>query len=128
MSRELLERIKDRLFNDGHLDLVEEMHDFIFPMGSTPEPTQEPIGYVITIDPDKSYRKDSWVPWKEVEGMNGGKISRDIPDGSLVYLHPAQRPEFVRLSEEEVNSLTYAPLEPYELICAVENRLVEKNK
>lgn len=35
---------------------------------------------------------------------------------------------FVRLTEEEVNSLTYAPLEPYELICAVENRLVEKNR
>lgn len=45
-----------------------------------------------------------------------------------LYLHPAPCPEFVRLSEEEVNSLTYAPLEPYELICAVENRLVEKNK
>lgn len=34
---------------------------------------------------------------------------------------------FVRLTEEEVNSLTYAPLEPYELICAVENLLARKN-
>jgi len=34
---------------------------------------------------------------------------------------------FVRLSEEEVNNLTYAPLEPYELICAVENLLARKN-
>jgi len=49
-------------------------------------------------------------------------------DKELADLHPAPRPEFVRLSEEEVNSLTYAPYEPYELICAVENRLVEKNK
>ena len=44
-----------------------------------------------------------------------------------LYLHPAPRPEFVRLSEEEVDSLTYAPYEPYKLICAVENLLVEKN-
>ena len=44
-----------------------------------------------------------------------------------VYLAEPKVP-FVRLTEEEVNSLTYAPLEPYELICAVENRLVEKNR
>ena len=44
-----------------------------------------------------------------------------------LYEHPAPRPEFVRLSEEEVDSLTYAPYEPYKLICAVENLLVEKN-
>ena len=68
-----------------------------------PEATQdeEPIGYVITIDPSKSYRQDSWAPWKEVEGMNGGKIRDDIPDGSFVYLHPAPR-QFVRLTDDEI--------------------------
>ena len=127
-ERELLERAIDEWDSDRDLYEFHKVMEEIRAYLAEPEPTQEPIGYVITIDPDKSYRKDSWVPWKEVEGMNGGKIRDDIPDGSFVYLHPAPRPEFVRLSEEEVNSLTYAPYEPYELICAVENRLVEKNR
>lgn len=43
-------------------------------------------------------------------------------------LHPAPRPEFVRLSEEEVSEILSSAYTPYELLCAVENRLVEKNK
>ena len=54
-------------------------------------------------------------------------LMEDLPIGEYeLYLEP--KVPFVRLTEEEVNSLTYAPLEPYELICAVENRLAEKNK
>lgn len=49
-----------------------------------------------------------------------------------LYLHPAPRKEFVRLSEDEVNELlgmgSIGSDGNYELICAVENRLVEKNK
>ena len=46
-----------------------------------------------------------------------------------LYLHPAPRPEFVRLSEEEVDEFVGGVDcdRNYELICAVENRLVEKN-
>lgn len=42
----------------------------------------------------------------------------------------APRPEFVRLSEEEVNEFVGGVDcdRNYELICAVENRLVEKNR
>ena len=44
----------------------------------------------------------------------------------------APRPEFVRLSEEEVNNLLdwcgVGRDWNYQLICAVENRLVEKNR
>ena len=100
-----------------------------------PEATQdkEPIGYVITIDPSKSYRQDSWVPWKEVEGMNGGKIRDDIPDGSFVYLHPAPHPHpFIRLTEEDIKNCWGEPdrLNTQALINfarAIEDALEEKN-
>ena len=97
-----------------------------------PEATQEePIGYVITIDPSKSYRQDSWAPWKEVEGMNGGKIRDDIPDGSFVYLHPAPHP-FIRLTDEEILEI----VGPYptavggytrKLFDTIQDKLEEKN-
>lgn len=45
-----------------------------------------------------------------------------------IELYTEPKVPFVRLTEEEVNSLTYAPLEPYELICAVENMLERKNR
>ena len=101
-----------------------------------PEATQdeEPIGYVVTIDPSKSYRQDSWAPWKEVEGMNGGKIRDDIPDGSFVYLHPTPRP-FVRLTDDEIKTLADSGLSPdwtdefelYHFARAIEGALEEKN-
>jgi len=103
----------------------------------TPKATQEeePIGYVVTIDPSKSYRQDSWAPWKEVEGMNGGKIRDDITDGSFVYLHPAPR-QFVRLTDDEIKTLADSGLSPdwtdefelYHFARAIEDALVEKNK
>jgi len=99
-----------------------------------PKATQdeEPIGYVITIDPSKSYRQDSWAPWKEVEGMNGGKIRDDIPDGSFVYLHPHP---FIRLTDEEIKTLEDSVLSPdwtdefelYHFARAIEGALEEKN-
>ena len=45
-----------------------------------------------------------------------------------LYLHPAPRPEFVRLSEEEVTEILTSAYDMYSAICAVENRLVEKNR
>jgi hypothetical protein len=46
---------------------------------------------------------------------------------TYLYLHPAPRPEFVRLSEEEVTEILTSAHTPYEAVCATENRLVEKN-
>lgn len=94
-----------------------------------PKATQdeEPIGYVITIDPSKSYRQDSWAPWKEVEGMNGGKIRDDIPDGSFVYLHPAPRPEFVRLSKKEIEDCSIRTVSVTAFANAIQDKLEEKN-
>jgi len=77
----------------------------------------EPIGVVEIIDTDEDGDAYAWVG-----------LYQSVNLGDLLYLHPAPRPEFVRLSEEEVNSLTYAPYEPYELICAVENMLERKNR
>ena len=37
------------------------------------------------------------------------------------------RPEFVRLSEDEVTEILTSAYDIYEAICAVENRLVKKN-
>lgn len=62
----------------------------------------------------------------DLSGPNLRSVDSAIKDISEYLAEP--KVPFVRLTEEEVNSLTYAPLEPYELICAVENRLVEKNK
>lgn len=119
-ERELLERAYyvlgelsyAMLKDSGEYNLAGDIYEFL----STPEPTQdeEPIGYVEFIE-------DAGLNFCTLEPAG------DYPY-QPIYLHPAPRPEFVRLSEEEVNSLTYAPYEPYELICAVENRLVEKNK
>lgn len=44
-----------------------------------------------------------------------------------LFLHPALRPEFVRLSEEEVSEILSLAHTPYEAICAAENRLARKN-
>lgn len=110
-ARELLgiaieEWDSDRDLYEFH-KVMEEIRDFL----STPEPEQD----------------EEPVAW-----MNGMRnlLSWDkfYEDMTPLFLHPAPRPDFVRLSEEEVDSLTYAPLEPYELICAVENRLAEKNR
>lgn len=45
-----------------------------------------------------------------------------------LYLHHAPRPEFVRLSEDEVREILSSAHTPYEAICAAENRLERKNK
>ena len=107
-ERELLERVLIQFGKwhmqaeydwDSEYDLKKEIEDFL----STPEPTQD-------------------------EGWQLREVYFHADGEPGMHREPAPRPEFVRLSEEEVNSLTYAPYEPYELICAVENRLVEKNR
>lgn len=65
------------------------------------------------------------------EGCGYKLISPEDADeivAELRRLHPAPQRSFVRLSEEQVNSLMNRSLASYELICAVENRLVEKNR
>lgn len=123
-ERELLERAYyvlgelsyAMLKDSGEYNLAGDIYEFL----STPEPTQdeEPVAYIQRDQLEKAVRS----PMLCVVSPESRQ------DRVGIFLHPAPRPEFVRLSEEEVNSLTYAPLEPYELICAVENRLVEKNK
>ena len=133
-ERDLLQRVVGWWDDDKGViyNFVEEIRTYLA------EPTQdeEPIGYVITIDPSKSYRQDSWAPWKEVEGMNGGKIRDDIPDGSFVYLHPAPHPHpFIRLTDEEIKTLEDSGLSPdwtdefelYHFARAIEGALEEKN-
>ena len=126
-ERDLLQRVVGWWDDDKEFigDFVEEIRNYL--AESTQD--EEPIGYVITIDPSKSYRQDSWVPWKEVEGMNGGKIRDDIPDGSFVYLHPRQ---FVRLTDEEILEI----VGPYptavggytrKLFDTIQDKLEEKN-
>jgi len=115
-ARELLERayyvlgeLSYAILKDsGEYNLAGDIYEFLA------EPTQDeaPVG---TLDHNGNFK---------LLRMVGIPISQPMK----LYEHPAPRPEFVRLSEEEVNSLTYAPYEPYELICAVENRLVEKNR
>ena len=45
-----------------------------------------------------------------------------------MHREPAPRPEFVRLSEEEVTEILTSAYDMYAAICAVENRLAEKNR
>lgn len=85
----------------------------------TPEPEQdeEPFGYVSEHTTGGYYfhRKHSEIYWDTCVSFH------------KVFLHPAPRPEFVRLSEEEVNEILSLAHTPYEAICATENMLVRKN-
>ena len=97
---------------------AERMHGIV--PCEEPEPEPEPEKG----EPAALMAVRSWGDGKEYYFK---PLMEDLPVGEYeLYLEP--KVPFVRLSEEEVNSLTYAPYEPYELICAVENRLVEKNR
>ena len=63
---------------------------------------------------------------------------RQLKDAAILCSYPGgfkvekvlgeQKVPFVRLTEDEVQVLIGRDLSKYELICAVENRLAEKNK
>ena len=113
-ERELLERVLkhfDETFRP--LDkaiLTDSIRDFL----STPETTQDeaPVG---TLGHNGNFK---------LLRMVGIPISQPMK----LYEHPAPRPEFVRLSEEEVTEILTSAYDMYAAICAVENRLVEKNQ
>ena len=119
-ERELLERAYyvlgelsyAMLKDSGEYNLAGDIYEFL----STPEPTQdeEPIGYVEFIE-------DAGLNFCTLEPAG------DYPY-QPIYLHPAPRQEFVRLSEEEVSEILSSAHTPYEAICAAENRLERKNK
>lgn len=114
-ERELLERAIDEWDSDRDLyefhKVMEEIRDFL----STPEPEQdeEPVAY-------RHLHEDGWEYYDAPTGD-------DCNGCHALYLHPAPRPDFVRLSEEEVNEILSLAHTPYEAICATENMLVRKN-
>jgi len=119
MSRELLRRVVDawdddeevRYDNQEREALMNEIHDFL----STPEPTQneEPVAWIS----HNGFRFNA-----DIEPIEHGV---EVP----LFLHPAPRPEFVRLSEEEIASWFGAAIEGslIEFARAIEDALKEKN-
>ena len=151
-ARELLERCAFQLGNENmtywNAGLVEEIRTYL----AEPEVKPQPFNQA---EFDEMVRKgtDAWKDYKPeqdeepvaprladelhyaqeiiFEGCGYKLISPEDADeivAELRRLYPAPRPEFVRLSEEEVNEILSSAHTPYEAICAAENRLVEKNK
>lgn len=116
-ARELLERaycvlgeLSYAILKDsGEINLAGDIYEFL----AEPEPTQD----------------EGPVAWISHNGFRFNADIEPIEHGLEVplYLHPAPRPEFVRLSEEEVTEILTSAYGMYETICAVENRLVKKN-
>ena len=137
MSRELLRRVVDawdddeevRYDNQERKALMNEIRDFL----STPEPEQdeEPEKYATGLIGFIQYVPDA--------GIN---FTLDEPDDDSypfepVYVHPAPRKPFVRLSEEEIMAIVRADPDFDEMMWdktavrfarAIENALEEKNK
>jgi len=63
---------------------------------------------------------------KALEFDVSAKRTDEIKKEIRAYL-AEPRPEFVRLSEEEVSEILSLAHTPYEAICAAENRLARKN-
>lgn len=111
-------------------ELLERAYQYI-PMSSVT--SQEIRAYLADTNPSETINsqevdRSEPVAWM-VPSHNGGMRCYWKPreDGIPAYLHPAPRPEFVRLSEEEVTDILTSAYDMYGAICAVENRLVEKN-
>ena len=120
-ERELLKRTMDFLecfvFYSEGLELREAVRDFL----STPEPTQDEEPVAWTCQDELNALGTDVTCYMYAEPLVG---ETNIP----LYLHPAPRPDFVRLSEEEVTEVLTSAYDMYAAICAVENRLAEKNK
>jgi len=127
-ARELLERVlagMDR-YGDIYPETLEEIRAYL----AQPEQDEKPVAWGVK-------EKDGTRPWYlsdsklicEGYARNYSHATSDGPSHRVVplFLHPAPRKPFVRLTHDEVNSLMNRSLPSYELICAVENRLVEKN-
>lgn len=124
-ERELLERTIEEWDSDRDLyefhKVIEEIRDFLSP----PEPTQdeEPI-YQISLTTGRA-TSSAWIDVEKDQYDDAGMYPEYAR--RTLFLHPAPRPEFVRLSEEEVNEILSLAHTPYEAICATENMLVRKN-
>ena len=119
-ERELLKRTMDFLecfvFYSEGLELREAIRDFL----STPEPEQDEEPVAWTNRQEINALNEECTVYMYAEPMEG-------EDNIPLFLHPAQRPDFVRLSEEEVTEILTSAYDMYSAICAVENMLVRKN-
>ena len=119
-ERELLERIVTAWEDDRY-----ELGDALYPLiddarkllESEKQNQPEPVAYIQRDQLEKAVRAP----------MLCAVSPEPRQDRVGIYLYPAPRKPFVRLTHDEVNSLMNRSLPSYELICAVENRLVEKN-
>lgn len=97
------------------------------------EPTQDegPVAYL--------YDLDAYCDHRPEQDVLARKIPKGIPSEYLknvrpLYLHPAPRPEFVRLSEDEICEMANEAEvrewsdEVYNFARAIENALEEKNR
>lgn len=122
-ERELLKRTMDFLecfvFYSEGLELREAIRDFL----STPEPEQDEEPVAWTNQDELNALGTDVTCYMYAEPLIG---ETNIP----LYLHPAPRPEFVRLSEEEIASWFGAAIEGslIEFARAIEDALKEKNK
>ena len=124
-------------------ELLERAYQYI-PMSSVT--SQEIRAYLAdtnpseTINPQEVDRSEP-VAWAEYDPRgNLCALHRSFGDGlskaeikygwklEPLYLHPAPRQDFVRLTEEEVTEVLTSAYDIYDAICATENRLVEKNR
>lgn len=125
-ERELLERTIEEWDSDRDLyefhKVIEEIRDFL----STPEPEQdeEPVCWM-------KEDEDGDLEFNTLNQFSCGR-SNGIP----LYLHPAPRPELVRLSEEEIIGIVRADSDFDEMMWddtsirfarAIEDALEEKN-
>jgi len=134
-ARELLERCAFQLGNENmtywNAGLVEEIRAYL--SDTNPSETinsqevdrSEPVAYL--------YDLDAYCDHRPEQDVLARKIPKGIPSEYLknvrpLFLHPAPRKPFVRLSEEEVSEILSSAHTPYEAVCAPENRLFEKNR
>ena len=116
-------------FNEYHLlEFVRRLHP-------APEPTQdqEPI-YQISLATGR-VTSSAWIDVEKDQYDDAGLYPEYAR--RTLFLHPSPRPDFVRLSEEEIMEIVRSDDEFDEMMWddtsirfarAVENRLVEKNK
>ena len=130
-TRELLESVVEhwgiQAYPHDWEKLVREIRSYL--ADTNPSET-ELVGNTDTLDIEKyATGLIGFIQYVPDAGMN---FTLDEPDDDTypfdpVYVRPAPRKPFVRLSEEEVSQILSSAHTPYEAICAVENRLVEKN-
>ena len=98
-------------------ELLEDLESYL----STPEPTQDEEPVAWTNRQEINALTEECTVYMYAEPMEG-------EDNIPLFLHPAQRPDFVRLSEEEIFGLVPRDyMEVIEFARAIENALEQKN-